>query len=75
MKNVVVRFERNDSHEQGEGQSKLYGPYEWFQMTYGTLCAGENGEIIIANRTEDGLWETEEDNTWSDFIISAEEQP
>lgn len=70
MTHVTLQFQRNDSHPEGEKQSKIYGPYEWFQVTYGTIRAGENGEIEIAKIGRDGFWGTG-DTTWSDFIISA----
>jgi|HubBroStandDraft_4_1064222.scaffolds.fasta_scaffold878696_2 hypothetical protein len=73
---VTITFERNDSHPKGE-DSLTMGPFEWIQFTYDSVRAGENGEIELAGRTAQGLWETDgkqigTSETWSDMIISAE---
>ncbi|HXN71502.1 MAG TPA: hypothetical protein VN861_03000 [Candidatus Acidoferrales bacterium] len=65
---VVVVFERNESHPDGEAESKVYGPFEWFQVTYATLRAGVDGDKDIADYIN-GYWITEDGEKWSDFIV------
>ncbi|WP_114944329.1 hypothetical protein [Microvirga calopogonii] len=52
--------------------SEDHGPFEFVQATYGTIRVGPDGDREIAQFKEDGLWHTEDGQTWSDFVIFAE---
>ncbi|MBD2745814.1 hypothetical protein IC232_03795 [Microvirga sp. BT688] len=54
--------------------SENHGPFGFVQATYGTIRVGPDGEREIA-QFADGLWHTEDGQTWSDFVIYSEAKP
>ncbi|WP_262030231.1 hypothetical protein [Microvirga sp. Mcv34] len=66
--NSFIRFEcgREDRF------SENHGPFEFVQATYGAIRVGPDGDREIAHFREDGLWHTEDGQTWSDFVIFSE---
>ena len=67
---TFIRFECGREDRFSENQ----GPFEFVQATYGVIRVGPDGDREIAHFA-DGLWHTEDGQTWSDFVIVSEARP
>lgn len=68
MKNVMIRFERSAEDRFSENM----GPYEYVQLTYGSIDIGDGN--ILAGLNENGMWTTVADGAeWSDVVIFSAE--
>ena len=63
-KRITVQFETG----QEDRQSDVFGPFEFVQLTYGSIRVGENGDEFLAEHN-DGWWVTQDGQKWSDVII------
>jgi hypothetical protein len=61
---TFIRFE----HGQDDRMSEVFGPFEFVQLTYGSLRVGPDGDIFFATHAN-GLWITEDGEAWSDVVI------
>jgi hypothetical protein len=64
---VTIKFECG----QEDRESGQFGPYEFIQVTYGTVRVGPDGDTELANHI-DGWWVTMDGQKWSDFIIGTD---
>ena len=61
---VYIRFE----YGQQDRFSEKFGPYEFVQVTYGSVRVGDDGDTFLAE-FEEGLWVTQDGQKWSDFVV------
>ena len=69
---INLRFERGLDDRAGGAVGPTLGPYDWVQLTYGTIRVSPDGEEVAALDIEgDGYWHTwQSDGRWSYIIIS-----
>jgi hypothetical protein len=64
----MVRFERSADGLGPDDNEATFGPFEWVQLTYGSLRISPDGEDLAAMR--DGAWHIEwHDSPYSDVVI------
>jgi hypothetical protein len=64
---VMVRFERGTDAEVGP----ILGPYEWVQLTYESLRASPDGDVIAFLGEDSHRWYVmgPDYRTWADVVI------